>query len=114
MDNSRHLSDGTFPALQKSEATHTITLRLTSFLIVTCPPSRYPSTPPIPRQLTLHYAPHFPRRPCAALTAASKDATVLIHEATFDDSMEEEAFKKRHSMTKVERLTACCPRADCA
>lgn len=30
----------------------------------------------------------------------ARDATVLIHEATFDDDMEAEAMSKRHSMTK--------------
>ena len=38
-------------------------------------------------------------RPCPALTAASADATVLIHEATFEDGMDEDAARKRHSMT---------------
>ena len=36
-------------------------------------------------------------RPCEHLIAAGKDATVLIHEATFEDGMEKEAKKKRHS-----------------
>eukprot|EP00505_MAST-04D_sp_SCG-Rhode-Island_P004806 Stramenopile-MAST_4_protein_4806 len=36
-------------------------------------------------------------RPCRALAAAGLNATVLIHEATFDDSMVESAKKKRHS-----------------
>ncbi|KAL2612602.1 hypothetical protein R1flu_024294 [Riccia fluitans] len=39
-------------------------------------------------------------RPCQALVEASKGATVLIHEATFDDAMEDEAVAKNHSMTK--------------
>ncbi|BFI40606.1 ribonuclease Z [Marchantia polymorpha subsp. ruderalis] len=39
-------------------------------------------------------------RPCRALVEASRGATVLIHEATFDDAMEEEAVAKNHSMTK--------------
>ena len=38
-------------------------------------------------------------RPCPALTAASKNATLLIHEATFENGMLEDAMKKRHSMT---------------
>ncbi|KAG0614312.1 hypothetical protein M758_6G167300 [Ceratodon purpureus] len=39
-------------------------------------------------------------RPCDALVDASEGATVLIHEATFDDSMPEEAYAKKHSLTK--------------
>ncbi|CAM6105646.1 unnamed protein product [Calypogeia fissa] len=39
-------------------------------------------------------------RPCQALVEASKDATVLIHEATFDDAMLEEAVAKNHSLTR--------------
>lgn len=39
-------------------------------------------------------------RPCQALVEASLGATVLIHEATFDDSMPVEAFMKNHSVTK--------------
>lgn len=38
-------------------------------------------------------------RPCEALTSASKDATLLIHEATFEDDLAEDAVKKRHSTT---------------
>jgi ribonuclease Z len=38
-------------------------------------------------------------RPCASLTAASKNATVLIHEATFEDDLHEDAVRKRHSTT---------------
>ena len=38
-------------------------------------------------------------RPCAALVAAARDATVLIHEATFEDDLLEDAVKKRHSTT---------------
>ncbi|KAJ0989419.1 hypothetical protein J5N97_007775 [Dioscorea zingiberensis] len=39
-------------------------------------------------------------RPCQALIDASHDATVLIHEATFEDSLEDEAIAKNHSTTK--------------
>uniref|UniRef100_A0A0D9UYQ6 ribonuclease Z n=1 Tax=Leersia perrieri TaxID=77586 RepID=A0A0D9UYQ6_9ORYZ len=39
-------------------------------------------------------------RPCPALIDASKDATVLIHEATFEDSMKDEAIARNHSTTK--------------
>lgn len=39
-------------------------------------------------------------RPCDALVKAAKDATILIHEATFDDSMLEEAIGKKHCTTK--------------
>lgn len=36
-------------------------------------------------------------RPCHQLISAGKDAALLIHEATFDDSMEEDAERKKHS-----------------
>ncbi|KAH9301436.1 hypothetical protein KI387_013019 [Taxus chinensis] len=39
-------------------------------------------------------------RPCKDLRDAACGATVLIHEATFDDSMPEEAISKNHSLTK--------------
>ncbi|KAG2585977.1 hypothetical protein PVAP13_5NG004600 [Panicum virgatum] len=39
-------------------------------------------------------------RPCPALIDASRDATVLIHEATFEDSMKDEAIARNHSTTK--------------
>lgn len=39
-------------------------------------------------------------RPCDAMVEASKDATLLIHEATFDDSMIDEALAKKHCTTK--------------
>lgn len=38
-------------------------------------------------------------RPCSQLTAAAANATVLIHEATFEDTMVDEAVEKRHSTT---------------
>ena len=36
-------------------------------------------------------------RPCSNVTDAARGATVLVHEATFEDGMEEDAVKKRHS-----------------
>ncbi|KAM3329552.1 hypothetical protein ACQJBY_026541 [Aegilops geniculata] len=39
-------------------------------------------------------------RPCPAVVDASRDATVLIHEATFEDSMKDEAIARNHSTTK--------------
>ncbi|KAG9457534.1 hypothetical protein H6P81_002042 [Aristolochia fimbriata] len=39
-------------------------------------------------------------RPCQALIDASLGATILIHEATFEDAMLEEAVAKNHSTTK--------------
>ncbi|RAL48093.1 hypothetical protein DM860_017884 [Cuscuta australis] len=39
-------------------------------------------------------------RPCKDLIEASRGATVLIHEATFEDGMVEEAMKRNHSTTK--------------
>lgn len=39
-------------------------------------------------------------RPCAALTDASRGATILIHEATFEDGMVDEAIARNHSTTK--------------
>ena len=36
-------------------------------------------------------------RPCKNLVNAGLNATLLIHEATFDDSMVDDAKKKRHS-----------------
>ncbi|GAU10965.1 hypothetical protein TSUD_112590 [Trifolium subterraneum] len=38
-------------------------------------------------------------RPCPELIEASRDATVLIHEATFEEGMVEEAIAKNHSTT---------------
>ena len=38
-------------------------------------------------------------RPCASLTSAARDATLLIHEATFEDELFEDAVKKKHSTT---------------
>lgn len=37
--------------------------------------------------------------PCDALVDIGKNATLLIHEATLEDGMEDEAFEKRHSTT---------------
>lgn len=37
--------------------------------------------------------------PCDALVNIGKDATLLIHEATLEDALEEEAVEKRHSTT---------------
>ncbi|XXG45828.1 hypothetical protein AAC387_Pa02g0805 [Persea americana] len=39
-------------------------------------------------------------RPCQAIVDASHGATVLIHEATFEDGMMEEAVARNHSVTK--------------
>ncbi|XP_011072400.1 tRNAse Z TRZ4, mitochondrial [Sesamum indicum] len=39
-------------------------------------------------------------RPCPELVKASRGATVLIHEATFEDSMVDEAIARNHSTTK--------------
>ncbi|KAI4331432.1 hypothetical protein MLD38_029622 [Melastoma candidum] len=39
-------------------------------------------------------------RPCPELTMASKGATVLIHEATFEDAMVDEAIARNHSTTE--------------
>jgi hypothetical protein len=50
-------------------------------------------------------------RPCPALTAASRNATVLIHEATFENGMAEDAMKKRHSMTSEAVQTGIDARA---
>ena len=46
---------------------------------------------------TLKYVYSGDTKPCEHLIKAGKDATVLIHEATFEDGMEKEAKKKRHS-----------------
>lgn len=50
-------------------------------------------------------------RPCPALTATAADATVLIHEATFENGMIEDAMKKRHSMTSEAVQTGLDARA---
>ena len=39
-------------------------------------------------------------RPCESLTRLATDATVLVHEATFENDMDEDAIKKRHSTTR--------------
>ena len=39
-------------------------------------------------------------RPCEALIAASRDASLLIHEATFEDALQDEAVSKKHSLTR--------------
>ncbi|CAE7298814.1 ELAC2, partial [Symbiodinium microadriaticum] len=36
-------------------------------------------------------------RPCQQLVTIGKNATILIHEATFDDTKPDEAVKKKHS-----------------
>lgn len=38
-------------------------------------------------------------RPCQAVVDAAKGATLLVHEATFEDELQEEAVAKRHSTT---------------
>ncbi|DBB10539.1 TPA: hypothetical protein ACH3X3_002076 [Trebouxia sp. C0006] len=38
-------------------------------------------------------------RPCEQMVHAAKDATLLIHEATFEDELVEDALAKRHSLT---------------
>ena len=43
-------------------------------------------------------------RPCDALIEMGADATILIHEATFEEDLQSEAIKKRHS-TVAEALT---------
>lgn len=39
-------------------------------------------------------------RPCPQLVRAAEGATLLIHEATFDDGLKGEAVEKRHSITR--------------
>lgn len=39
-------------------------------------------------------------RPCPELIEASRGATILVHEATFEDGMVEEAIARNHSTTK--------------
>jgi ribonuclease Z len=50
-------------------------------------------------------------RPCESLTRLAKDATVLVHEATFENDMEEDAIKKRHSTTREAVKTGVDARA---
>ena len=50
-------------------------------------------------------------RPCEALIELGRDATILIHEATFDNSKGEEAVQKKHSTVQeaysvAERMNA--------
>ena len=62
------------------------------------------------RSLTrVHYTLHEPdflyrysgdTRPCDNLVKAGQNATLLIHEATLEDSMKAEAIAKRHSTTE--------------
>jgi len=48
-------------------------------------------------------------RPCPKLIEAAQGATLLVHEATFEDSLLDEAIAKRHSITReaVESGVAC-------
>ena len=51
-------------------------------------------------------------RPTERLVKLGKDATILIHEATFDDAKKDEAVSKRHStvseaMDIANRMNAC-------
>jgi ribonuclease Z len=39
-------------------------------------------------------------RPCDSLVEAARGASLLVHEATFEDALEEEAVAKRHSLTR--------------
>jgi ribonuclease Z len=45
-------------------------------------------------------------RPNQALVEAGKECTLLIHEATFEDDLEEEAINKYHSTTKEALLVS--------
>lgn len=38
--------------------------------------------------------------PCDSVIKAAENATLLIHEATFEEDMAEEALRKKHSTTK--------------
>jgi len=50
-------------------------------------------------------------RPCQSLIDAARDVTLLVHEATFENDMWEEAIKKRHSTTKEAAETGNAARA---
>lgn len=43
---------------------------------------------------------------CESIAKAAKNATLLIHEATFEEEMVEEAIQKKHSTTKDAIATA--------
>lgn len=51
--------------------------------------------------------------PCQSLVDAGADATVLIHESTFEGGMEAEAFGKRHSTNQQACLIGRLMRAKC-
>lgn len=46
-------------------------------------------------------------RPCDAVVDAARNATLLIHEATFEDQLRDEAINKRHSTTGEVRWSDC-------
>jgi len=51
-------------------------------------------------------------RPCPALINAGKNATILIHEATFEDTLFQEAVEKNHSTTSEAVNSALAMNAD--